>query len=270
MVYTIEYTCISERGNIRAVNQDNFYCRNAMLSRAAERTDGDLGGLCETMPGVLFGIFDGMGGEQSGEDASYIAAATASEVDMNHGMDSLRSFCEEANRRIVAFTQENGLNTCGSTAAMMYFHNDHALVCNLGDSRIYQVFPDRVAQLSKDHVIHMPGYKKASLVQFLGIPEDEMALEPQLDQLPLNRDDCFLICSDGLTDMVAETEIARIIARHASLKEASQALIEAALAAGGRDNTTLILVRVVSVRKQWRDYWPFSMLLPSKTGHDLD
>lgn len=259
MRYTIDYACISDRGKVRSVNQDNYYCLDAFAPRACERTNGILSGQTGTESGALFAIFDGMGGEQAGEDASYIAAKTANEFAKGQNTDFLRRLCQEADQRIAAFAEEHKLDACGSTAAMIYLLENEGQVCNLGDSRVYQVQNDRLIQLSEDHVAAVPGRKKPALVQYLGVSESGMAPEPHLLSLPLKRDDCFLICSDGLTDMVPEEEQARIIAQHASLADAVQALLDAALAAGGRDNTTVILVRVVSVRRQLGDFFPFSL-----------
>lgn len=255
---TIEYACISDQGLVRSINQDNFYCFNTCSPRACERTNGVLTGQEDTDSGALFSVFDGMGGEQAGEDASYIAATTAADFPMESGDGALRRFCLEANKRIVTFTVENGLEFCGSTAAMLYFNAGNVDVCNLGDSRIYQVQRRELLQLSRDQVIPVPGRRKPALVQFLGMPDPENPPAPHLLSLPLRRGDCFLICSDGLTDMVDETQIAAIIAKHASLKDAAQALLDAALACGGRDNTTIILVRVAAVHRQWQDFLPFT------------
>lgn len=256
--YTIEYACVSDRGHVRAINQDNYFCCSTYAPRACERTNGVLSGQAEALEGVLFGVFDGMGGEQAGEDASYLAAVAASEFSADCQQSSLRRFYEEANQRIVAFTVKNDLDVCGSTAAMICFRDKHAFVTNLGDSRVYLVQDQRLVQLSEDQVVPVPGRKKPALVQFLGMTD--MLPEPHQAIVPLRDGDCFLICSDGLTDMVADTELPKIIARYSSLREAAQALLEAALAAGGRDNTTIILLRVTAENRKLWDIFPFTLI----------
>lgn len=264
MRYIIEYACISELGRVRSVNQDNYYCLDMYAPRACERTNGVLNGRAEASAGTLFCVFDGMGGEQSGEDASYIAATTAAELAKNCQVDLPRRICDEATRRIVAFAEEHNLETCGSTAAMLYLQGGRAWVYSLGDSRVYQVHPQGLKQLSQDHVVAVPGRRKPALVRYLGAEESGVPQESHLSSLPLKRDDRFLICSDGLTDMVDEQSIADIIAQLPAPAEAAMALTEAALAAGGRDNITIILVQVVSLQYQLNDFFPFSLFTP---GH---
>ena len=257
--YTIEYACVSDRGLVRAVNQDNYFCGNTFAPRACEKTKGVLTGWAKASEGALFGVFDGMGGEQAGEDASYLAASAAKALAVECRPASLRQICEEANSRIVDFTIAHDLDVCGSTAAMICFYDKQASVCNLGDSRVYQMQKGKLAQMSRDQVVPMPGRKKPALAQFLGMTE--MQPEPCMTTAPLKAGDCFLICSDGLTDMVAEQDASEIIAGHDALKDAGQALLDAALAAGGRDNVTIILLRVTMEKRTWKDFFPFSLLM---------
>lgn len=258
----VEYACISDRGLMRSVNQDNFLCNHMISPRACERTDGVLHGQICTSDNALFGVFDGMGGEQAGEDAALIAASTAAEYAVECNADSLRRICCEANRKIIDFSMEHWLESCGSTAAMLCLKNDSLYACNLGDSRVYQVLPDELAQLSEDHVIAVPGRKKPVLTRYLGMSDSSQPPEPHLTRTSVKCGDCFLICSDGLTDMVSEQEIACIVTRSPQLPDAAQALLDAALAAGGRDNTTLILVRVISCQHRLWSFIPFHKPAP--------
>lgn len=107
----------------------------------------------------------------------------------------------------------------------------------------------------------MPGRKKPPLLQYLGIPEDEMLLSPYISELPIEQDACYLISSDGLTDMVSEDDIAAIIKNSATIQEGAHNLLTQAMEAGGKDNTTIILVRVMDVTKELKDRWPFSVFM---------
>ena len=134
----------------------------------------------------------------------------------------------------------------GSTIAMLMFFGDQPYVCNLGDSRIYRFRDDELMQISEDHLEPVPpgSGRKPRLVQHLGIFEEEMRLEPYIAKGALKRGDVFLLCSDGLTDMVSPAEICLILKETRSEKRAVERLIELALEHGGRDNTTVIVCRI--------------------------
>lgn len=81
------------------------------------------------------------------------------------------------------------------------------------------------------------------LTQFIGIPRDEMIVEPAIaEPIELEHGDVLLLCSDGLTDMLSDEELYRELGRHKSAEEKARALVEKALAAGGRDNISVIVV----------------------------
>jgi protein phosphatase len=87
--------------------------------------------------------------------------------------------------------------------------------------------------------------RKPGLTQFLGINPQEMLLEPYIQKISLRQGDIFLICSDGLTDMVSEQQIAKILQTEESVKEQCLHLRDEALENGGKDNITIIVCRVV-------------------------
>ena len=103
---------------------------------------------------------------------------------------------------------------------------------------------DDIQQLSTDHVVPIEGRKKAPLFQCLGIPATEMIIEPLILEDQVQSGDLFLLCSDGLTDMVNEEIILQILLSNHEMKVAVQMLIQTALDAGGRDNITVILIDI--------------------------
>ena len=241
---TIQYVCICHRGLVRKTNQDNIVCGKYYLPM---RNDGSAEPLCGEKPldsGMLFGVFDGMGGEQRGEAASYIAAETAAGWDPADGRETLRDLCMEMNRRICEYTRVNDLNTCGTTAAMILAEAEKMTGCNLGDSRIYQYRNGFMTQLSEDHVYPVYAGGKAPLLQYLGIPETEMVIEPSFFTEEVRAGDVYLICSDGLTDMLSEERIVQILISGDPPESLAEKLLGEALAAGGRDNITMILIRI--------------------------
>ena len=133
----------------------------------------------------------------------------------------------------------------GTPAAILYFYFEKVYICNVGDSRIYQIKNGNIMQLSKDHVVNIVNEKtKPALTQNLGIPEEEMKIEPYISKCNCNMGDKFLICSDGLTDMVSEEAILQIVNQHKNVKEIVEELLETALENGGKDNTTIIVCEV--------------------------
>ena len=121
---------------------------------------------------------------------------------------------------------------------------------NLGDSRIYQISSEgKLGQLSLDHVLGGGRFGKPPLTQYLGIPEESMGLEPTIVPQKAEIGTRYLICSDGITDMLSDGEIADILTREISVSETVELLVERALIKGGRDNITVILCELVEQEK---------------------
>ena len=244
MKYSIDYCCICDRGNIREKNQDNFVCGGAILPAANHGTPEPLTGSLPSGEGPLFGVFDGMGGEQEGEKAAFLAAQAASEAKFGGDpVKDLRGLCLEANRRVCDYAESHRVSSMGTTAAMVRFMDEGVYACNLGDSRIFRFHGGALRQISQDHVLPAPKSKKPPLLQYLGIPETELLLEPGLSFQRPEPGDRYLICSDGLTDMIEPDKLEKIL-RKAPFPLAGRILMKTALDNGGRDNVTLILCEI--------------------------
>jgi protein phosphatase len=131
----------------------------------------------------------------------------------------------------------------GTTAAMLLFSKHNITLCNIGDSRIFRISENEMFQVSMDHVSIAPFGKKPFLSQNLGIPPEEVVIEPYFSSGDYFNGDKYLICSDGLTDMVSENEICQIICSN-SINDSTNLLLQKALENGGRDNVTIILLEV--------------------------
>ena len=244
MRYEISYSCISHIGKIRSRNQDNFICDKKYMNSDATGVTFPLNGCVSSATPSLFGVFDGLGGEECGEIASYIAAQTmCCEINSDNPVDLLQQLCFSANDGICRFMKANLIYSMGTTAAMLLFNKKNITLCNIGDSRIFKISQNYMKQISVDHVTFAPFGKKPYLSQNLGIPTDEALIEPYFCQFEYNVGDRYLICSDGLTDMVSEEEICRIISSE-SINTATNTLLTKALCNGGKDNTTIILLEV--------------------------
>jgi serine/threonine protein phosphatase PrpC len=205
----------------------------------------------------LFGIADGMGGARAGEVAAGIAAAALKDgrraVD---GEASLEAIIGEANRRVwersVADPHTTGMGTT-VTVAFVDTGAERVVFGHVGDSRAYRLRGTELEQITTDHSL------VAELVQS-GVltPEEaerhpqrsaitravgtERAIEADVFSVPGRPDDLFLLCSDGLTDMLTEDEIAAaILGAGREPAAAAKALVDAANEHGGEDNITVVL-----------------------------
>ena len=244
MQYRVSYWCISHIGNVRSINQDNFICDGRFMDVNDEKMEFPLCGTKVSKENSVFGIFDGMGGEECGEVASYIAAKNASTLEI--GKDSLTAlsrFCQKANTDIYSHANENGISAMGTTAAMLAFTSKGITLCNIGDSKIFRFCDGLLEQISKDHVAVSAFGVKPPLSQNLGIPPTELIIDPYLAQGVYNHGDIYLICSDGLTDMVTSEDITKILISKPIDKAISE-LLSKALENGGKDNISIILCEI--------------------------
>jgi len=227
-------------------------------------------------------LADGMGGYNAGEVASGMATAhirselgswlrqageAASDADVRRAMD----ICvDNANRAI--FNAANSDTRCagmGTTLVVAVFRGAHLLVGHVGDSRAYRLRAGRLARLTRDHSLlqeqidagliapeHAAFVAHKNLVTRAVGVEDTVLLETHLhDVLP---GDLYLLCSDGLSDMLDDAELARLLAPEAPLPQCARGLIEAANDAGGKDNISLVLARVAAAALSGgRSWWPF-------------
>ena len=213
----------------------------------------------------LFIVADGMGGHAAGEVASQISVETVSRslqtADQNNLQERLKQAVEEANQAVEEAAKSNrALDGMGTTLSIILLHQQQGYLAHVGDSRIYRFHNQKLEQLSDDHSlvgeqlrqgVLTPEQAKTStmgniLLQAIGMTSP---LEICQKSFPLTRGDQFLLCSDGLTDMVADTKIEELLQQPDTLKTRCNALIEAAIAAGGKDNITVILLQIDSLEQ---------------------
>lgn len=242
----------SDVGRVRDNNED------------AVAEDGELG---------LVVLADGMGGYSAGEIASGLAIATIldaarrhlpterpGQVDPETGYsveaEALREAVTLAHRTIHQVSQSQPQCAgMGTTVVCALFHDDRVSIAYAGDSRLYRWRDGHLEQITRDHSLleelvargHYSREDAQRLVRrnivtrALGV-EREVAVD--LLEEPVEVGDCWLLCSDGLNDMVPDDEIARILSTgDGGLAACADALVSAALAAGGRDNVSVILVQ---------------------------
>jgi PPM family protein phosphatase len=206
----------------------------------------------------FFAVADGMGGARAGEVASAIAAGAfdgASEAG-EAAEAQLARILREANRRIydLAVTDESRRGM-GTTLTAAKVHDGEVSLGHVGDSRAYRMRDGELEQITRDHSLvaelersgqitpeaaeHHP--QRSIITRALG-PEPEV----EVDTYTLSgRDgDLFLLCSDGLTSMISDDEVAAVLRTSATLDDAADALIKAANQSGGKDNITVVLFRL--------------------------
>ncbi len=227
----------------------------------------------------VFAVADGMGGHERGDIASTFAIQelgrlAPGEYDVRGGTDAVDSALREVQDRLLAYDQEQRAATgaddsfaAGTTVVVaLLVHADDGprwLLANVGDSRVYRYTDRELEQVSVDHSLVQ------ELVEAGRITAEDAAVHPSRNVvtralgggglpsgisaaadyylLPLAAAERLLLCSDGVSGMVDDPAIADVLGRYDDPRDAADALVAAALAAGGRDNATAVVVDVVGL-----------------------
>lgn len=240
-------------GLVRRKNEDNLCLCNLVLPE--NKIEESL--LLKTGKPALLAVFDGMGGFLHGEKASFFAADTARniyKVGKNLCDKDLMQICTAANGEICEFMKQEAVEYMGTTAAMLYFSGKKLLLCNVGDSPIYRYRSGMLRRIHKEHSERslreallgevIPQSKKFKLTQYIGMPPDEVRIEPYLAEGQLQAGEYYLICSDGISDMVDDEQIQDVMNEEKNPFLITKKLVAMAMEAGGKDNATVICVQV--------------------------
>lgn len=210
----------------------------------------------------LFIVADGMGGHQAGEVASALAIATVVEYVQVHPEGDrlvvLADAARLANTRVIEAGSKNRKHkNMGTTLVAMVRNGPEMGIAHVGDSRCYRFRAGALERMTRDHslieelagddpIAHaaLGGYSNV-ITRAIGTAHDT---EPDVRREKLEEGDLFLLCSDGLSSVVKDPDIARILARGGDLSERCRELVQAANENGGPDNISTILVRVESDR----------------------
>lgn len=232
-------------GNVRKMNQDAYYISE----------ESDTYKLCI--------LADGMGGYTGGEIASRVACKSAAEY-IKQNLEDNKAYSKEAIMQVIKDAmnyansvvfemsrQQKELEQMGTTLEVCVIYNNRIHIGHIGDSRIYRIRQGIMRKLTVDHsyvqklvkdgtitkeeAINHP--KKNMLMKALGC---EPEIEPDIMVKGFNPNDVILICSDGLTNMIAEQEILNIV--ESDIQNATQNLIRKAKELGGYDNITTIII----------------------------
>jgi serine/threonine protein phosphatase PrpC len=237
----IEYGTHTDQGRTRTSNEDSF--------AASARSK-------------LFLVADGMGGHAAGEIASQMAATAmeqlvANDDEYDDPEERLRSAALGANTRVYESQAKSPeLSGMGSTLTALSFHGRQYYIVHVGDSRAYLLREGVLDQLTRDHSLVWHLYESGVL------RKDELSSHPQknlitrsigphahievdLERGEAREGDVYLLCSDGLSDVVSDEEIRDVLSSTGkSPQEMSETLVQMANEAGGPDNITAVVVRL--------------------------
>ncbi len=267
-MYTLYYAARTHGGHVRGNNEDNFFVNGTYRQDTAAGEAACAGTVTE---GALTAcVCDGMGGHDRGEVASLLAVQALAALEREQASFQADGMgCVERLNLSVWEENDREKTSIGTTLALVEFRQDRALALNVGDSRIYRMRDGTLTQLSEDHTLvagmvrtgqitpeEAAGHPlRHHITQYLGICPQELRLEPAFaGPMELRAGDRFLVCSDGLTDMLDDGRIAGVLEQNGDVENAARALVQAALAAGGKDNVTVVLVEAGQGRSKLRTW----------------
>lgn len=232
-------------GMMRTINQDSIFVSTSSIGKLQN----------------LFIVADGMGGHKAGDVASRVAIDNfvkyVCTTHMTDPANILDSGIISINKDVYQMANSNrdfaGMGTTFVAATIM---DNHMYIANVGDSRLYVVNRE-IKQITRDHslvedmvkmglldkVDARTHYKKNVITKAIGVADDK-ASTPDIFEIEVEVGDKILLCSDGLTNMVDDYEIKKIINNNETLEDAICQLIEQANENGGKDNISAIIVEV--------------------------
>ncbi|WP_175444977.1 protein phosphatase 2C domain-containing protein [Ruminococcus sp. YE78] len=251
----------TDTGAVRDHNEDSFYIGGRIKHKFGE---SEVGEYCEPCSETyVYGVFDGLGGEDYGEVASAIAAELlerfnarlkAASADM---LDSIMTeYADRANAAILDMLAEHNSDCGGSTFTAIIVKDGVAYPYYIGDSRIYLYRDGALTLISHDQTLAQRlvdggymteeeadgSYESHVLVSFLGEDSDRKGLEVQrCEPVKLEQGTVLMMCSDGLSDMCSSADIAEVISEHDS--RTARRLADRAVEKGGYDNVTVVTIK---------------------------
>ncbi len=233
---------MKDTGRCRSVNQDYIF--------VSEKPMGNLPN--------LFLVADGMGGHKAGDLASEYTVSRVCEA-VTKSMQKipfqiLKGAFQYANQKLIEKAAESPAYTgMGTTLVAVTVQDDGtAYVANIGDSRLYRI-GDEIEQITEDHslVEEMVRMGEISKEEARNHPEKNIitraigvsdTIEPDYFDTKLEKGECLLLCSDGLSNMIEDAQIREILKRRTNLKSGAEELVRTANENGGRDNISVVLI----------------------------
>jgi PPM family protein phosphatase len=238
MSIALRYTVRSDVGLLREDNEDSAYAGPHLLA-----------------------VADGMGGHAAGEVASAVAIASLAPLDADTaGIDMLQALADaiaQANAELRQIVRADpATEGMGTTLTALLWSGDEVALCHIGDSRAYLLRDDEYHRITHDHTLVQSLVDEGKLTPEAAASHPQRSLvmralqssvpaEPDLAMLKARVGDRYLLCSDGLTDVVSDETVHKTLTEIADLDEAVSQLIDLAIRSGGPDNITCILADVI-------------------------
>ena len=230
-------------GMMRTINQDSVFISTKPVGKLQN----------------LFIVADGMGGHKAGDVASRVAIENfvkyVCTTNMTDPANILDSGIISINKDIYNMAKDNkDFDGMGTTFVATTIVDNHVYIANVGDSRLYLINHD-IRQITRDHSLvadmvrlgmidkeaAKTHYKKNVITKAIGVSDDKSST-PDIFEIEIEPGDMLLLCSDGLTNMIEDYDIRKIVKTSNSIEEAIERLIEQANDNGGKDNISAVLV----------------------------
>ena len=255
--------CIT--GLVRTNNEDNLWADGQALPENHKDLAPESTVFSPERP-VWYAVFDGMGGEQRGETASFLAASAfgdavnaVSASGCTTGTpggtagsssfwlptdDFMRQLCLTMNTAVAGYAKNMNIRTMGTTAVAFCFSGNTMRGFNVGDSRAYRMRDGRLEQISCDHVTRSLLTGQDYLAQCIGMRQEKCPPMPTIFESDLRPGDQFLLVSDGVNNMIHYPGISAVLSESGTTGEKMEKLRQAVLSAGALDNATAILIEM--------------------------
>jgi protein phosphatase len=262
---------LTDPGRVRPANEDQYLIATLVKSLRVESTSlPGQGHLHGSGRGHLFMVADGMGGHAAGEEASALAVRSVEAFVLEGlrwftrlkgpGLDRVLAEFEgalsEASDRIRdAGARDPGLSGMGTTLTLAYSLDDDLFVAHVGDSRCYLYRKGAARRLTRDHTLVEDLVRRGAItaeeaethprrhVITNALGGSKSGLEVEVHKVRLEAGDVLLLCSDGLTNMVPDADLSRVLGAEPDPERAARRLVACANEAGGGDNVTVVVAR---------------------------
>ncbi|WP_010251766.1 PP2C family protein-serine/threonine phosphatase [Acetivibrio cellulolyticus] len=266
----IDASVITEKGNVRTKNEDNFFL-DGLFMQKSDNSDFCKHSLNSLGHQFVFAVCDGMGGEELGEEASFLAVQSlslmlkSSESKILSNIADLRDFMSSYIEKSNALIFENSLSAgkrMGTTLASILFFENKAIALNIGDSRVYLFRDSNLIKLTNDHTEserlirlglldkEVARFHKSNniLTRHLGIDPQKGRMEADYsDEFNVLKGDTYLICSDGLSNTITYEELKNSLSSSNDSAALSKNLVDLAFEKKGIDNVTAMIIRITDI-----------------------
>lgn len=262
--WIINAAMIYDKGKIRKGNEDAYYF-DGRIAPLAEMNQSVIMQKSVLAVGTLWAICDGMGGQNNGEIASYTAVSGMEELQRHligrEFSNTIQNWVHQAGSAVDRKSVGGG-----TTLAMIYCTDQNVQTAHIGDSRIYRFHEQKLSRITRDHskveMMVAAGIitreeaethpQRHTITRYLGMDSEDPCDATVGTKIPYVQGDRYLICSDGVTDMLRDSQIEKIMRNTCDVKECAEKIRDAVFSAGARDNTTLIILEL-GMKKQEKD-----------------